>query len=888
MSSDPHLPLRADVNLLGTLLGEALQQIEGRDAFAAVECVRALAKRARDGDAADLEAMEQMLTQLPVESALTVARAFAHFLTLANIAEQHHRIRRRRDYQRNAAAPPQRASFADSIRRMLDAGVDADAVLAAIGELQVELVLTAHPTEIVRRTLRQQQRRIAEQLSVRDRADLTPGERSETVKALRREVMLGWLVDEVKRERPSPLDEVKWGLVTFEQTLWDAIPRSMRHLDAVLLELTDRTLPNGIAPIRFGSWMGGDRDGNPRVTPEITTKACLLARWMAADLYLDEITALRAELPLNMASAELRDLVGDVAEPYRVLLRTVCDRLACTRTAVERALDGLTPATDQGARPYWRVDELADPLRVCFRSLEEAGAGAIARGRLLDVLRRITCFGLTLVRLDLRQDASRHTATMNAITTRLGAGSYAEWDEDARRVFLRRHLEEQTTAIAEICASPQEFEEDVRDVLATFKVAASLPSESLGAYVISMASEPSDVLTVELLQLAAGVHPPLRVVPLFETVDDLQGAGVSVGRLLDDPWYAARINGRQEIMLGYSDSAKDGGRLAASWGLYRAQEEIVAACRVRNVHVTLFHGRGGTVGRGGGPTHQAIQAQPPGSISGSLRVTEQGEMIDAKFGLPGIADRTLELYLTATLEATLQKQPGPTAQQRQLMDGLAVRSRDAYRNMVYDRAEFLEYFRMATPEVELGHLNIGSRPARRAGQSGVRGLRAIPWVFAWTQTRLLLPGWLGVGEALQEAIENGHGDALRQMYRDWPFFHTTLDLIEMVLAKASPGIAEQYDEHLVPEHLRVIGVELRTRLQRTTEALLTVTGHAELLEDNPVLKRSIGVRNPYVDPINIVQAEILSRLREDPDNPRMINALSVTVNGVAAGMRNTG
>ncbi len=849
MSPDPHLPLRADVNLLGTLLGEVLQQIEGRDVYDAVECVRALAKKARDGDAADLEAMEQTLAQLPVESALTVARAFAHFLTLANIAEQHHRIRRRLDYQRNAAAPPQRASFADSIGRLLQAGVDADAVLAAIGELRVELVLTAHPTEIVRRTLRQQQRRIAEQLSVRDRTDLTPGKRDETVKALRREVMLGWMVDEVKRERPSPLDEVKWGLVAFEQTLWDALPRSLRHLDAVLLELTDRTLPNGIAPIRFGSWMGGDRDGNPRVTPEITTQACLLARWMAADLYL---------------------------------------RLEFTRTAVERALDGLAPATDQAVMPYWQVDELAEPLRVCFRSLEETGAGVIARGRLLDVLHRTACFGLTLVRLDLRQDASRHTATMNAITTRLGAGSYAKWDEDTRQVFLRKHLNEQATAIGAICASPQEFEEDVRDVLATFKVAASLPSESLGAYVISMASQPSDVLAVELLQLAAGVHPPLRVVPLFETVDDLQDAGASVGRLLDDPWYAARINGPQEIMLGYSDSAKDGGRLAAAWGLYRAQEEIVAACRKRNVHVTLFHGRGGTVGRGGGPTYQAIQAQPPGSIAGSLRVTEQGEMIDAKFGLPGIADRTLELYFTATLEATLLEQPGPTAQQRQLMDGLAVRARDEYRNMVYDRVEFLEYFRMATPEVELGHLNIGSRPARRDGQSGVRGLRAIPWVFAWTQTRLMLPGWLGVGEALQDAIDSGHGDALRRMYRDWPFFRTTLDLIEMVVAKASPGIAEQYDKRLVPEPLRVIGVDLRARLQRTTNALLTVTGHAELLEDNPVLKRSIGLRNPYVDPINIVQVEILSRLRKDPDNPRIINALSVTVNGVAAGMRNTG
>ncbi len=886
--SDPHLPLRADVNLLGTLLGDTLTQIEGREIFDAVECVRTLAKGAREGDTADRDALERTLTRLPVESALTVARAFAHFLTLANIAEQHHRTRRRRDYQRDPEAPPQRASFADCVRRLLASGIDADTLLATIAEMRVELVLTAHPTEIVRRTLRQQQRRIEEQLSVRDRPDLTPGERDRTVDTLRREVMLGWMVDEVKHARPSPRDEVQWGLVFFEQTLWDAVPRTLRDLDAVLHDVADRTLPTEIAPIRFGSWMGGDRDGNPNVTPEVTTQACLLARWMAADLYLGEITALRAELPLSIASAELRSEVGQVAEPYRVLLRTVCDRLRRTRDGVEQLLNGDEMDADHREACYWQAHELAEPLRLCFRSLEETGAGVIARGRLQDVLRRLACFGLTLVRLDLRQDADRHTAAMNAITMRLGAGSYVDWDEDTRQVFLRKQLQDGAVAVTNACTPPNAFDDAVRDVLGTFAVAASLPTESLGAYVISMAAQPSDVLAVEVLQTAAGVDPPLRVVPLFETVADLANAGTAVGRLLDLPWYAARINGRQEIMLGYSDSAKDGGRLAASWGLYRAQEDIVAACRERGVHVTLFHGRGGTVGRGGGPTYQAIQAQPPGSIDGCIRVTEQGEMIEAKFGLPGIADRTLELYLTATLDATLLDQLGPTPEQRQLIDRLASHSREAYRGIVYEMAEFLDYFRLATPEVELGHLNIGSRPARRSGKSGVRGLRAIPWVFAWTQTRLMLPAWLGVGESLQRAIDDGHGDALRGMYGKWPFFRTTLDLVEMVLAKASPGIAERYDERLVPDHLRGIGVDLRERLARATDALLAVTGHSELLETNAVLKRSIEVRNPYVDPINITQAEILSRLREDPDNARLRDALSVTVNGVAAGMRNTG
>jgi len=500
----------------------------------------------------------------------------------------------------------------------------------------------------------------------------------------------------------------------------------------------------------------------------------------------------------------------------------------------------------------------------------------------------VACFGLTLVRLDLRQEAGRHADALSALSDRLGEAGYAEWEEADRVAWLCRHLEQGGSAVAAVLDAEGSFTDDVRDVIATFRVAAAVPPDSLGAYVISMATEPSDVLAVELLQLAAGVRPPLRVVPLFETVSDLHEAGETVRKLMAIPWYRRRIAGRQEIMLGYSDSAKDGGRLAASWELYRAQEDIVAACRDAAVHVALFHGRGGTIGRGGGPTHLAIQSQPPGSVDGSLRVTEQGEMIDAKFGLPGIAVRTLELYLTATLEATLLGGSAPEPPWRALLDELADRSRADYREIVHGRLTFLEYFRAATPERELAYLNVGSRPARRAGSGGVDALRAIPWVMAWTQMRLMLPAWLGVGTALTGVIETGRLQELRRMYREWPFFRSTIDLIEMVLAKSLPDIAARYDERLVPPRLRPLGAELRQKLEQTIGAILTVTEHAELIEGNPVLRRSIDVRNPYVDPINIVQAEILHRLRAEGERPDLLEALSVCVNGIAAGMRNTG
>jgi len=875
LSSDRQQPLRDDIRLLGTLLGETLRAQEGPQLFDAVERVRALAKT-------DFAALDQTLQDLELGEALTIARAFAHFLSLANIAEQHHRVRRRRDYEGTRDAP-QGGSFQDTFSRLLAAGVTTDALYEHVRSLQIELVLTAHPTEIVRRTLRQKARDIAALLERRDRPDLTPAEREEVLDALRREVTAAWGTSEARAGGLTPGDEVRGGLVVIEQTLWDAVPQHLRALDRALREATGQPLPVEAAPIRFGSWIGGDRDGNPNVTAEVTVQACLLARWMAADLYWREIDALRAELSMRDGSDELRARVGNVSEPYRALLKEVRDRLAYTRDCLGRG--------SMDTRAYWQPDELLEPLQLCRRSLQQTGAHIVAEGRLLDVIRRVACFGLSLVRLDLRQDARRHAEALDAITRHLGLGSYAAWDESERRNFLNRASQDEGPRFATALESTAQFPAAVRDVIDTFRAAATLPEGSLGAYVISMASNASDVLAVELLQLASGIRRPLRVVPLFETLTDLGRAGASIRDLLGIDWYHERTGGRQEVMIGYSDSAKDGGRLAAAWALYTAQEDIVAACEARGVHLTLFHGRGGTVDRGGGPARLAIQSQPPGSVNGSLRVTEQGEAIDAKFGILGIALRTLEVYATATLTATLQPAKDPDPRWRDRMQHLADTSRAAYRQLVYGSPEFAAYFWAATPEAEIGQIKIGTRPARRVpadGSTSVEGLRAIPWVFAWTQTRLMLPAWLGVGEALEEAVRAGHLDELTEMYDAWPFFRATLDLIEMVLAKASPHISERYDKALVPEQLWPVGEDLRERLRRTVAAVLAVTRHTELVEHNPVLRQSISVRNPYVDPINLVQIEILRRLRRAGEDALLRDALLVTVNGVAAGMRNTG
>ena len=873
--------LREDIRELGDLLGATLREQGGRELYETVERVRSLAKAARAGDEAASQELERVLYQLPPDQVTPVARAFSQFLNLANIAEQHHRVRRSREWARTPEAAPVLGSLAETIPR-LSRELDPETLYDTVCSLDINLVLTAHPTEVQRRTMLQKYNHIAELLDNRDRFGQTPDEVAETRRALKREITAAWHSDEVRRRRPTPQDEARWGLAVVEQTLWDAVPRYLRNLDRTLREHTGKPLPLDCAPITFGSWMGGDRDGNPNVTHRVTRDVAVLSRWMAAYLYEQDIEHLVSTLSLQVCDDELRAEVGGGAwEPYRVVLKRLRARLRQTMRWAEAKLQGGRPPEGDILTD---VEELRQPLLRCYYSLQRVGAGVVAEGELLDTIRRVSCFGLTLMPMDIRQHAQRHVDALDAITRAVGLGSYAEWDEETRQRWLLEELSHRRPLIP-LDFSPQR---DVQEVLDTLRTVEELGPDAVGAYIVSHAAQPSDLLAVELLQKECGLSHRMRVVPLFETRDTLVNADRTMETLFRSSWYRERIGGRQEIMIGYSDSTKDAGHLTSNWTLFQTQERLVALARRERVDLTLFHGRGGSIGRGGGPTHAAILAQPPGSVDGTLRVTEQGEVIQNKFGLPGIALRNLELYTTSVLEATLKPPEPPRRRWREIMDRLSERAMAAYRHTVKERPEFMSYFRAATPIDEISRLTIGSRPAKRAPEAmTVDNLRAIPWVFAWTQTRLMLPAWLGVGEALEEAIEEGLEDELREMFEQWPFFEAFLDMVEMVIAKGEPGVTRLYERNLVPEEHHDIGEELRRRFYGTRDALLQVTGHEAPLSDFPVVKRAVEVRNPYVDPLNLLQVELLRRSRTAEDDS-LRRALQVVINGIAAGMRNTG
>ncbi|MCJ8168888.1 phosphoenolpyruvate carboxylase [Atopomonas sediminilitoris] len=874
---DAHL--RDNVRQLGELLGEVISSHLGEDMLARIERIRLGAKSARQGSNEGAKVLQQALAELDDEQVVQVARAFNQFLNLANISEQYQRMRRLQDGE------PSR--FEDRVLSELLARLQAEGHQGAdlarqLAALEVELVLTAHPTEVSRRTLIQKYDAISAQLAWRDHSDLTVAEQARCRTRLARLIASAWHTDEIRHARPTPVDEAKWGFAVIENSLWQAIPNYLRKVDHALQSATGERLPLLASPVRFASWMGGDRDGNPNVTASVTREVLMLARWMAADLYLRDVDDLAAELSMVAATPALLVQAGDSREPYRAVLKQLRERLRVTR---QWAHDALSGDVEPPAPVLHDNAELIAPLQLCYDSLHASGLGLIADGALTDTLRRAATFGLFLARLDLRQESTRHTQALSEITQALGLGDYSQWREAKRQSFLLKELENPRPLVPLNFAASA----DTAEVLATCKVAAQAPQGALGSYVISMAGAPSDVLAVLLLLKEAGLQRPMRVVPLFETLDDLEFAGKCINTLLGLEGYRHYLAGPQEVMIGYSDSSKDAGTLAATWAQYRAQERLVQVCRNHEVELILFHGRGGTVGRGGGPAHAAILSQPPGSVAGRFRVTEQGEMIRFKFGLPELAVQSLEMYVAAVLEATLAPPQQPKAAWRKLMDNLAEQGVAGYREVVRGTPTFVEYFRQATPEQELGRLPLGSRPAkRRAG--GIESLRAIPWIFAWTQTRLMLPSWLGWESALEQALVDGHGKTLQAMRAQWPFFRTRIDMLEMVLAKADASIARLYDERLVADEHKALGESLRQRLARMQQVILTLTGQSELLEGAPDIRAALSVRDSYLDPLHLLQAELLARSREQAgelDSP-VERALLVTVAGIAAGLRNTG
>jgi phosphoenolpyruvate carboxylase len=864
-----HEDLRDDVRMLGECLGQTIAAHKGQAFLDKIETIRALSKAGRSSDSGADDELLKTLSELEDDELLPVARAFTQFLNLSNVAEEHHRVRRRSGVLDVCTSD----SFCGLVGRLQQQGVSKQQIAKTVSEMDVELVLTAHPTEVNRRTLIQKFDSITDCLQRIDRGE-------DLRHRLHELISQAWHTDTIRKQRPTPVDEAKWGFAVIENSLWEAVPVFLRQIDQQLFDATGEHLPLTRSPVRFASWMGGDRDGNPNVTSVTTEKVLLLSRWVAADLYLKDIDLLRSELSMNKCSPEVRALVGDHPEPYRALLREVRNHLRITKHWTTERLDG-RPVDKEGV--YILPRQLLEPLMLIEKSLRDCGMEVIAEGLLTDTIRRVACFGMTLVNLDIRQNADRHAEVFDELTGFYGIGCYSEWSETNKQMFLLKELQEKRPLL------PRDWQpsENVQEVLETCRVVAEEEPTSLGSYVISMASQPSDVLAVILLLKESGIGYNIRVAPLFETLDDLDGAEDCIRQLLGIPWYKAYTEGHQEVMIGYSDSSKDAGQLAAAWGQYRAQEALTTVCVDNGVHLTLFHGRGGTVGRGGGPSHTAILAQPPGSVDGSLRVTEQGEMIRFKFGVPEIAVRNLELYTSATLEATLAPAPGPKPEWRQLMDDLSASGLAAYRDVVRFDPQFVPYFRSATPEQELAKLPLGSRPAKRKADGGVESLRAIPWIFAWTQIRLMLPAWLGSDVALQDILDKGQFELVQTMRRDWPFFRSYIDMLEMVVAKSDGNIASYYEKRLVSDELKVLGADLRCRLANTVELVKKIKQQGELLEENPIIRQSIDVRNPYIDPLHFLQAELLYRDRNHPDE-RLEQALMITMAGISAGMRNTG
>lgn len=887
-------PLREDVRLLGNLLGETLKQHAGQDLFNQIEQIRALAKGARDGQAETEKKLEQLFLDLKDEEILPLTRAFSYFLNFANIAEQYHvvRSRRRSEFDEQGPSPNPLIHLFEKFKQNQ---ISSKQLFQQVSDLSIELVLTAHPTEVSRRTLIQKYDDINEGLSKLDQQKLTPRERQQVLDDLKQLICSAWQTDEIRQNKPTPLDEAKWGFTTIEQTLWNAVPKFVRELDTLVHQHCDAHLPLDISPIRFASWMGGDRDGNPNVTHNVTQEVLWLSRWQAADLYLRDIEDLRWELSIQACSEELSQALGRRhPEPYREYLRSTRERLKATRQWLSLRLQGLDGDDSQIIR---HKQELLDPLLLCHRSLMECNLPEIANGKLLDFIYRVNCFGIELLKLDIRQESGRHRQAISAITEYLGLGNFESWTEQARQNFLIQELQSKRPLLPKYLNEPEGSlieHPDVKEVFATMRTLAEQPPESLGAYIISMAEYASDVLAVLLLQKEAGILQPLRVVPLFETLKDLDGAAKTMETLFNMHWYKQHIQGKHEVMIGYSDSAKDAGFMSANWAQYRAQEELTAVAKSHGVQLTLFHGRGGSISRGGAPTQQALFSQPPGSISGAIRVTEQGEMIRFKFGLEGVALQNLEIYTAATLEATLLPPPVPKQEWRDLMHQMTDISVRVYRETVRENPHFVQYLRTVTPELELQMLPLGSRPAKRKVSGGIESLRAIPWVFAWTQIRLMLPAWLGTGAAINQVIDEDKKAVLDEMLAEWPYFQTLIDMLEMVLSKSDANIALYYESHLTDnEDLKILGEMLRQRLNDAVQTLLSMKGESKLLSKNDVLDQAMQVRKPYLLPLHLLQAELMKRRRlytaqSNAERTPVDHALMVSIAGIAAGLRNTG
>ena len=912
--------LRADIRMLGNLLGETLVRQVGPELLDLVERIRALTKQVRSAgeggafDAGAVSTLDSLLSELDVDTTINVVRAFTTFFYLANLAEQTHRLD-----EAGVRASQMRGSISAATDRILASGVDSEVVADAVSRLELSPVFTAHPSEAARSSILTKTAAIADALAARGDPQADDTTRERIRRRIAELIDLIWQTDELRRDRPTPVDEARAAIYYFDEIFQDVAPDVFDELDFQLSRL-GVALPSDARPLRFGTWVGGDRDGNPAVTPQVTSDVLAMQVDHALRGLISAVEALSTELSpsdrivdvtdeLTRSLAEDADDLPEVhrrfirlseGEAYRQKCAFIHQRLLNTR---ERVAGGGShrPGVD-----YESARQMLDDLDTMRRSLSEHHGDLIARGPITRLIRRVAAFGFHLATMDIREHATKHHAVIGTLYRRIGEVEGYEGLAPSERATILDSELERPRPVSSVTTSLDESQEVT---LETFRVIRSaldrFGEDTIESYIISETRGADDVLAAAVLATEAGlldIHSDIArigFVPLFETTAEIEAAGDILGEMLSSSPYRRIVALRgdlQEVMLGYSDSNKHAGITASQWGLYKASRTLRDVASRHGVELRIFHGRGGTVGRGGGPTGEAIMAQPWGTIDGRIKITEQGEVIADKYGLPSLAAANLELAIAATLEASVLHRSSRQPQNMldrwdEVMDLVSAAGHTAYRELV-EAPGLAEYFLSSTPVEELAEMNIGSRPARRPQEVGeqatLEGLRAIPWVFGWTQSRQVVPGWFGVGSALDAADAAGRWETIEEMYEEWPFFRSFISNVEMTLVKTDLEIASRYVETLVPEEHRHHFETVKAEHARTQRGVTRVIGEGSLLDRYPTLQRTLRVRDVYLDPISYIQVSLLQRTRAGEDDSLLQRALLLSINGLAAGLRNTG
>ncbi len=850
----PSSPLQDNIRLLGDILGETILACEGRAFLEKIETLRSLAKKSRmDRKAQDQTqaAMASLLMRMDSSGQYKIAKAFTAFMQFVNVAEQTHRIRRRRQY-RAAGHAPQKSSPDDILTRLLKSGVRPGKIKQALAGMNIELVITAHPTEVMLPETIHAYRNLSANLLALDNTTLAPEERENITDNIRAIILRQWKSRVIRDKPPTPQDEARYGIELTEKILWEAVPLFFRELRVAYRREIGDMAEVSPCPIQFASWMGGDRDGHPGVTAQVTREVLQMSIAAAKRLYAHEIATLTKKLyflPEDSSKIQFQKrLQNHLEELARITEAGV------SRESFMRRLESL--------KALLRAHDLMP----------------IVEKELQNLIWRLRVFGFSLLKLDIRQSSEVHKRAAASFIP-----GYATLDEDEKIAHL-------LAALAKNKVSPPKIlPKETREVLATMTLLQECPAELFGDYIISMAAEASDILAVQFLLKAAGVARKIPISPLFETPETLASAAGVMSRLYALPAYRRYAGKRQSVMLGYSDSGKRGGYMRSLWDIYLLQEDLTREGLRHGIETVFFHGRGGALARGGGPIESVMAMMPRPQKLLRMRMTEQGEIINAKFGMPGIAGRTMERYLAGMMEARFEKQAPVPLLWRQTMERLAKTSAAAFRETVYADKDFMKHFQELTPVRELSLLKIGSRPGSRKKGRDLDSMRAIPWIFSWTQPRIMLPAWEGVARALQEEISNGGEQTLRDMYREWPFFTAIIDMIEMSTALADPAVSQYYSRLLVEKNLQSKTDRYMAELEAARRLLLHIKVQKELLADNPVLRHGIEVRTPYVDVLNILQANLLKKYRAGGrHHPDAKHTLALTFSGISAGMHNTG